>query len=91
MTQQFTECWSQASPKSKSNCCTSLPPLLDQVWSRDFVCARTHAGRPLQMLTLIDEFIREYPAIDVEWRLTIEQVLERLSDLFVNRGMPKWI
>jgi hypothetical protein len=28
-------------------------------------------------------------AIDVAWRLTCEQVLERLSDLFVRRDVPR--
>ena len=40
------------------------------------------------MLTLIDEFTRECLAIDVARRLTSEDVLERLSDLFIQRGTP---
>jgi transposase InsO family protein len=40
------------------------------------------------MLTLIDEFTRECLAIDVNRRLNSESVLERLSDLFVRRGVP---
>ena len=43
------------------------------------------------MLTVIDEFTRECLAIDVARRLTSEDVLERLSDLFVCRGVPKHI
>jgi transposase InsO family protein len=43
------------------------------------------------MLTVIDEFTRECLAIDVARRLTSEDVLERLSDLFVRRGVPKHI
>jgi transposase InsO family protein len=43
------------------------------------------------MLTLIDEFTRECLAIDVARRMTSEQVLERLSDLFVRRGVPQYI
>lgn len=40
------------------------------------------------MLTLIDEYTRECLAIDVVRQLTSEEVLERLSDLFVRRGVP---
>ena len=40
------------------------------------------------MLTVIDEYTRECLAIDVARRLTSEDVLERLSDLFVRRGVP---
>ena len=50
--------------------------------------SRTHDGRPVRMLTLIDEFTRECLSIDVARRLTSEDVLERLSDLFIQRGTP---
>tara|TARA_B100000745_G_C19894267_1_gene299191 strand:- start:31 stop:468 length:438 start_codon:yes stop_codon:yes gene_type:complete len=43
------------------------------------------------MLTLIDEFTRECLAIDVSRRMTSEDVLERLSDLFIHRGPPEHI
>ena len=40
---------------------------------------------------MIDEFTRECLAIDVSRRLTSEDVLERLSDLFTHRGPPEYI
>ena len=40
------------------------------------------------MLTLIDEFTRECLAIAVSRRLIVDDVLERLSDLFIQRGTP---
>jgi len=43
------------------------------------------------MLTLIDEFPRECLAIDVSRRMTSENVLERLSDLLIQRGSPEYI
>jgi transposase InsO family protein len=43
------------------------------------------------MLTMIDEFTRECLAIDVSRRLTSEDVLERLSDLFIHRGPSEYI
>jgi putative transposase len=43
------------------------------------------------MLTLIDEYTRECLAIDVARSLKSEDVLERLSDLFVRRGVPTYI
>jgi putative transposase len=72
--------------------CVRLRPVhRDHVWSYDFVQTRTHDGRPVRMLTVLDEFTRECLAIDVARRLTSEEVLERLSDLFVRRGVPKYI
>jgi transposase InsO family protein len=43
------------------------------------------------MLTLVDEHTRECLAIDVARKLKSEDVLERLSDLLVRRGVPKYI
>jgi transposase InsO family protein len=43
------------------------------------------------MLTILDEYTRECLAIDVSRRLTSEDVVDRLSDLFVTRGTPKYI
>ena len=73
------------------SCVRLRPAHRDHVWSYDFVLTRTHDGRPLRMLTLLDEFTRECLAIDVSRRLTSEDVLERLSDLFVRRGVPRYI
>ena len=60
----------------------------DHVWAYDFVSARTHDGRPLKMLTLVDEHTRECLAIDVARKLTSDDVLERLSWLMATRGVP---
>jgi len=43
------------------------------------------------MLTLIDEYIRECLSIDVARSLTSEDVLERLTMLFITRGVPDYI
>ena len=53
--------------------------------------ARTSDGRAFRMLTIIDEFTRECLAIDVARKLSRDDVLERLSDLFVRRGVPEHI
>jgi len=45
----------------------------------------------LRMFTLVDEYTRECLAIDVARRLTSEDVLERLTDLFIRRGVPDYI
>lgn len=61
----------------------------NHVWSYDFVHARTRDGRPLKLLTLIDEFTRE--CIDVARRLRSEEVLCRLGRLMLERGVPEHI
>jgi len=52
---------------------------------------RTHDGRPVRMLTVIDELTRECLAIDVMRRLNHQNVLERLAALFTEHGMPGYI
>jgi len=73
------------------SCVRLRPAYVNHVWSYDFVQDRTADGRAFRMLTLIDEYSRECLAIDVARRLTSEDVLERLSDLFVRRGVPAHI
>jgi putative transposase len=43
------------------------------------------------MLTVIDEYSRECLAIIVTRRLTLDDVLEALTDLFVEHGPPDHI
>ncbi len=72
-------------------CVRLRPQYQDHVWSYDFVADRTSDGRSFRMLTLMDEHTRECLSIDVARKLKSEDVLERLSDLFVRRGVPKYI
>ena len=55
------------------------------------VSARTGDGKPLRMLTIIDEYSRECLAIQVERQIKSEDVLFRLADLFIERGTPEYI
>ena len=72
--------------------CIRLRPLYrHHVWSYDFVADRTDDGRPLKMLTAIDEFTRESLVIEVERSLKADDVLEILSRLFAEHGPPTHI
>ena len=70
------------------SCLRLRPCWQDHVWAYDFVADRTHDGRPLKILTVVDEYTRECLAIDVERRADSMSVLERLAALFVERGVP---
>lgn len=63
----------------------------NHVWSYDFVADRTADGRPLKMLTIVDEYTRECLAIDVRRSMKSIDVVERLAELFVQRGTPEYI
>ena len=71
------------------SCIRLRPVRRDHVWSYDFLAARTHDGKPLRLLTLMDEFTRECLSIDVARKLDSEDVLERLTDMFIRRGVPE--
>jgi len=73
------------------SCIRLRPAYKDHVWSYDFMMARTSDGRPLRLLTVMDEYSRECLAIDVGRRITSDDVLERLTELFVQRGVPAYV
>ena len=52
---------------------------------------RTHDGRAFRLLTILDEYTRECLAIDVDRQINHQDVLDRLSELFVDRGVPEYI
>ena len=73
------------------SCIRLRPAHRDHVWSYDFMQDRTSEGRPIRLLTIIDEYTRECLSIDVDRNLTSEDVLDRLTQLFVTRGVPDHI
>ncbi len=73
------------------SCVRRRPGYKNHVWSYDFVMSRSDDGRPIKMLTIIDEDTRECLAIVVERRLNSEDVLAALFDLFIERGVPEYI
>jgi putative transposase len=71
------------------SCVRLRPERPNQVWAYDFVQDRTHDGRVLRMLVVVDESSRECLAIRVGRRLGSEEVLEVLAELFVRHGPPE--
>jgi putative transposase len=69
------------------SCIRLRPEYKDHVWSYDFVMARTSDGRPFRMLNIIDEYTRECLAILVRRCITSQEVIDRLFELFVLRGI----
>ena len=70
--------------------CIRLRPLhKNHVWSYDFVSTRTHDGRALKLLTVLDEYTRRCLAIRLGRRTRSDDVLEVLTDLFARHGPPE--
>lgn len=70
------------------SCIRLRPERQNHVWSYDFVEARTHDGRSLRLLTMIDEFTRECLAIRVARRLNSFHVIETLGECMLKQGFP---
>jgi transposase InsO family protein len=73
------------------SCVRLRPTEPNHVWTYDFVFTRTSNGRPLRLLTVLDEFTRECLAIDVARRIRSDDVLARLAQLFVEHGTPRYL
>jgi len=73
------------------SCVRLRPTHRNHVWSYDFVSERTHDGRALKIMSLIDEFSRECLALMVERHITSDDVLCCLADLFIRHGIPDFI
>ena len=73
------------------SCIRLRPVRRNHVWAYDFVQDRTHDGRAIRMLTVIDEFTRECLAIEVARSLRHDDVLHVLADLFTRHGPPDHI
>ena len=73
------------------SCIRLRPQHKDHVWSYDFVHERTHDGRALKILTIMDEYTRECLGINVSRKMTSHGVIEQLSNLFLTRGTPQYI
>jgi len=68
-----------------------MPEHKDHIWSYDFMIEHTANGRPFKVLNIIDEFSRESLAIKVERKIKSQDVLDKLFDLFIFRGIPEHI
>ncbi len=71
------------------SCVRLRPEHANHVWSYDFVSAKTHDGRAVRMLNLIDEHSRECLMIRSERRWNSAKVIEALADVMVTKGVPE--
>lgn len=63
----------------------------NEVWTYDFLEARTERGGKLRMLTVLDEYTRECVAIHVARSISSQQVIQLLEWLFLLRDAPNYL
>jgi putative transposase len=67
------------------------PEYKDHVWSYDFMIDRTANGRAFRILNIIEEYTRESLSILVARKISNQDVIDLLFDLFIFRGIPEHI
>ena len=76
---------------SQNSCAVRKAGYINHVWTYDFMSDQTEDGRKLKLLTVLDEFTRESPVIEVGRSIRAKDVIAVLEYLFMVRGMPKFI
>ena len=76
---------------SENSCAVKKAEYPNHVWTYDFMSDQTEDGRSFKLLTVLDEFTRESPAIEVGRSIQAKDVIAVLEYLFLVRGVPKFI
>ena len=76
---------------SANGCARRRAEHKDHVWAWDFIHDRTHDGRPLKWLSIVDEYTRECLALEVGRGIVADRVIDVLVELFAVRGLPRHI
>ena len=71
------------------SCIRQRPAYRHHVWAYDFVADRTQDGRPLKLLTIVEEYSRECLAIDVAGGIRSRRAIEVLAQLVSVHGAPR--
>jgi len=73
------------------SCIRLRPERKNHVWSYDLMAERTQDGRAFRILTILDEYTRECLRIAAARRITAQDVIYELGELFLERGIPEHI
>jgi transposase InsO family protein len=73
------------------SCIRLRPEHKDHIWSYDFMIEHTSNGRSFKILNIIDEYTRESVGIKVERKIKAQEVIDKLFNLFIFRGIPEHI
>jgi transposase InsO family protein len=76
---------------SENSCSVKKAEYINHVWTYDFIEDATEDGRKLKFLTVLDEYTRESPAIEVGRSIRSTDVISVLEYLFMVRGAPGYI
>ncbi len=69
----------------------SVPDVVNQIWSMDFMHDSLEDGRSYRLFNVIDDFNREGLCIEVDFSLPAQRVIRSLEQLIEWRGKPQAI
>ena len=81
-------------PKKRVSALRLVPPPAtapNERWSMDFMSDALHDGRRFRVFTIVDNFSRISPALEVDLSLTGKRVVEVLERLKWTQGLPQII
>ena len=81
-------------PKKRVSALRIVPPPAQQPnerWSMDFMSDALHDGRRFRVFTIVDNFSRVSPALEVDFSLTGKRVVKVLERLKWTHGLPSVI
>jgi transposase InsO family protein len=81
----------KAKGSSANSCAIKKAQYPDHVWTYDFISDQTEDGRKLKLLTVLDEFTRESPTIELGRSIRAKDVIAVLEYLFMVRAVPQFI
>ena len=81
----------KAKGTSENSCAVRKAEYSNHVWTYDFMSDQTEDGGKLKLLTVLDEFTRESPAIELGRSMRARDVIAVLEYLIMVRGVPKFI
>jgi len=81
----------KAKGNSENSCAVKKAEYPNHVWTYDFMSDQTEDGRSLKLLTVLDEFTRESPVIEIGRSIRAKDVIAVLEYLFMVRGTPRFI
>ena len=73
------------------SCIRLRPEYKGHVWSYDFMIDRTANGKAFKILNILDEYTRECLATLIARKIKNQDVIDLLFQLFIFRGVPKYI
>jgi putative transposase len=79
--------------KRRKHCVRAGQPLLqrtaaNQEWALDFAHDAVECGRAIRVLSVVDAYTRECPALEVDTSFASRRVTRVLEGLIVERGIP---